>query len=426
MLRNTGLIGEGVAPDIWVSFTRPFSSHFYPVDNGTLTYDFERRLLPFMGMLLLAVFYVYRISLDVASRNGILLGSGFLLILTLAGLGISLWSTNPTLIKLALMRASDMLILVSLAIIVAGLVSDINKAQRFQAMVAAGLLFSPFLGSTFPLVYIFLAIVPQLILPWRKTYSAHDKVMLLLLFLLCAFVLMYYQLGFVQSHWLPHYIGYKQLLVMTLVMGLVLVVASRISSNAQTINKIIFVAMAACILGLALHWKSPSNFNSDSRAFGKAYLNAQLWAKKNTHPSALFMVDPTLYYGWRDFSERSSFGNLREWIHTSWLYDSSKKNFDEGMRRVSEFGILATDYLHDTPAPKGAARMEEDIRTRYYTYNIEWFEKLSKKYGIDYLVMIKKQLPQPLRLSIAYENDQFIIYKLTDSGFTPYIGTDTE
>jgi hypothetical protein len=78
------------------------------------------------------------------------------------------------------------------------------------------------------------------------------------------------------------------------------------------------------------------------RRFGIVYSDyfyTQVWAKSNTRKDALFMTDPTHYYGWRDFSERSSFGNLREWGYSGIAYHNDKEVYQEGIKRLEEFGI---------------------------------------------------------------------------------------
>jgi hypothetical protein len=167
------------------------------------------------------------------------------------------------------------------------------------------------------------------------------------------------------------------------------------------------------VIPLTLRWAPTVNHGVSEKPVGVAYLNAQLWAKENTVPAALFMVDPTIYYGWRDFSQRSSFGNLREWLHTSWLYDSKKGNYEEGLRRTSEFGITASDYVHEAPPLNGFSKIHKDIGDRFYSYDADWFRQISKKYLIDYVVMKKENIKDRLPLPVAYENNFFVIYKLS-------------
>lgn len=139
------------------------------------------------------------------------------------------------------------------------------------------------------------------------------------------------------------------------------------------------------------------------------YLRAQVWARDHTPRNALFMPPPTLYYGWRDYSQRSSFGNLREWLHTSWLYDSNFERYQEGMRRFNEFNIAIGPYLHAKPPIAAMKRLSAAVRERYYDASDEWRLGLAQRYGIDYFVFWRKDIVQPSRLPIVYENEHFVI-----------------
>lgn len=412
-LQNVDVVSKGIPPDIWIAFSKAFNFHFYPVDNGILTFDFERRLLSFLELLLLAGFYVFRIQMTDQSRNGILLGGGLLLIVTLAGLGISYWSNSPALIKLTLTRASDMLILVSLAVVVAGLLSALEKGRFFQAAIASGLLLAPFMGPAFPTVYVFFAIIVQLPLFRREELTVNDKIIVFLLVIFSIFLLAYYQLGFVHLERQTIYWGHKDLWLITIYIGVGVLVADRLRFVTAIFRPVILAVVVILIIPLTLRWAPTVNHGASDKPLGVAYMNAQLWAKENTAPTALFMVDPTIYYGWRDFSQRSSFGNLREWLHTSWLYDSKKSNYEEGLRRTSEFGIIASDYVHEAPPLNGFSKIHKDIGDRFYSYDTDWFLKISEKYLIDYVVMKKENIKNRLLLPVAYENDFFVIYKLS-------------
>lgn len=100
----------------------------------------------------------------------------------------------------------------------------------------------------------------------------------------------------------------------------------------------------------------------ERKVLASDYLAAQRWARANTVQDSLFMVDPTIYYGWRDFSQRSSFGNLREWLHTGWLYDSRADVYTEGVKRFGEFGIDIESYKRTRPSIDGYHRLSDDLR----------------------------------------------------------------
>lgn len=415
-LRNVDVASASIPADIWIAFSKAFNYHFYPVANGMLTFDFERRFLPFLALLLLAIFYVLRIPIPERTRNGILLGGGLLLVVTLTGLGISYWSGSPGLIRLTLTRASDMLILASLAVVVAGLLSELEKGRFFQAAIASGLLLAPFIGPAVPIIYVVLVVVSQLPF-WRlKNFTLNDKIALALIVAFCIFLLAYYQLRFVHLDYETIYFGHKQLWLMTLYVGIGVFVADRVRPFSAVLRQVGVVAVMVLILSKALYWVGTVNFGPRDKPLGEAYLNAQLWAKENTAPAALFLVDPTIYYGWRDFSQRSSFGNMREWLHTSWLYDSKKNNYDEGLRRAAEFGYSPPEYLNESPPLNGFGKIDKDVGNRFYSYDADWFREMAKKYSLDYIVMKKERIKNRLLLPVAYENEFFVIHEFPVDG----------
>lgn len=138
-----------------------------------------------------------------------------------------------------------------------------------------------------------------------------------------------------------------------------------------------------------------------------AYLDVQLWAKSNTANDALFMPDPTHYYGWRDFSERSSFGNLREWGYSSSAYNSDSELYFEGEKRLAEFGFDIMEENRET-----LIKSYKNFRKTFYGMKAERLNDLSSKYKIDYVIMNKKYHKNKFgELDVAYENKYYIVYK---------------
>lgn len=415
-LQNIDVVSTSIPSETWVVFSKAFNSHFYPVANGLLTSEFERRFLPFLALLLLAIFYISRTEMPDRTRNGVLTGAGLLLAVTLTGLAISHWSGNPGLIRLALMRASDMLILVSLAVVVAGLLSELEKGRFFQAALASGLLLAPFIGPPVPIAYVFLIILSQLPFLRPGSWSSSNKITLTLVVAFCIFLVTYYQLGFVHLDYETIYIGHKQLWLMTLYIGIGVMVVDLVHPFSGTLRQLSLAAVMVLVFSKALYWEGTANLGSRDKPLGEAYLNAQLWAKQNTPPTALFLVDPTIYYGWRDFSQRSSFGNMREWLHTSWLYDPKKVNYDEGLRRAAEFGFYPPNYLSESPPLNGFVKIDKVVGEHFYSYGADRFREIAKKYSLDYIVMKKDRLKDRVLLPVAYENEFFVIHEFPING----------
>jgi len=149
----------------------------------------------------------------------------------------------------------------------------------------------------------------------------------------------------------------------------------------------------------------------------ESYLDVQLWAKKNTPTDALFMPDPSHGYGWRDFSERSSFGNLREWGYCAIAYNPNCTVYREGLERMQEFGIdvekISEQDLKNSKTLIYGQKLAKDIRTAYYSMNVEQLKKISNKYKIDYVIMNKRYHKNKFEaLKVDYENEHYVLYKL--------------
>lgn len=46
--------------------------------------------------------------------------------------------------------------------------------------------------------------------------------------------------------------------------------------------------------------------------------------------------------GWRAFSLKPSFGNLREWLYTGWIYDSRRDVFEKGLCGYARLASIPT------------------------------------------------------------------------------------
>jgi hypothetical protein len=145
-----------------------------------------------------------------------------------------------------------------------------------------------------------------------------------------------------------------------------------------------------------------------------------LWAKNNTPADALFMPDPSHYYGWRDFSERSSFGNLREWGYSSIAYNPDKQIFEEGLKRLAEYGIDIAKITNAQirkylPFPY-SSQFDKNVQKLFNNMDIIQMQKWSKDYGIDFFIINKNLRQAPIKnlfkmFKIAYSNDNFIVFK---------------
>ena len=149
------------------------------------------------------------------------------------------------------------------------------------------------------------------------------------------------------------------------------------------------------------------------------YMATQEWAKENTKVDALFAQDPSMSYGWRDFSQRSSFGNTREWGYTSIAYLNDDEAFLEGRKRLKDLGVDLTEITDREIAEKGVrldGEISLEVKRNFYTMTDERVNWLAQKYGIDYYVLRKSSYSHYSGegfdgLEKVYENSNYAILK---------------
>ena len=147
----------------------------------------------------------------------------------------------------------------------------------------------------------------------------------------------------------------------------------------------------------------------------KSYLGVQVWAKNNTKQDALFARDPASSSGWRDFSFRSSFGNIREWGFHPLVYLQDFEVYEEGRKRCKEFGIHLDKIALADAKPELSNKFRKVACNRYYNMRYDKIKHLSSKYGIDYFVVEKAQYNGAdnkdfSKLPVAYENEHYTVY----------------
>ena len=402
-LGDTAISGGQIPVQIWMEMTRVFNYHWYTVDNGFFTLNPRRLFLPFLSFLVLLACYwpAARSAVSAKALAGVLA----LLGLTLTGLAISALVPVPFLVKLALHRASELVLFIGLPFVVAGLWRDLSTGGWWKRVAAASVLFSPWFVRPFP-------VLPSLVLAapsgWRllkgRPASRADWVVAAMALAVAALVGLYVARGvWIAQSPLSFYTDDHKTLLLALVLGLIAIFS--IWPRRTAIQALVLVAAMA----YSLDWLRVKADRKDI-ARGQSYLQAQLWARDKTAVTALFMTDPTQYYGWRDFSQRSSFGNVREWLHTSWLYDSRVERYEEGMRRFGEFKIDLGPFLRHQPPGAGMDLLTAAARRKYYEASDLWRTDLAQRYGINYFVLERARMLAPVGLKVVYENEHFLIY----------------
>jgi hypothetical protein len=174
---------------------------------------------------------------------------------------------------------------------------------------------------------------------------------------------------------------------------------------------LILIAAYICIAIPILNYvKNYANYN---RSQYLSMYEMQQWYKNNTSKFDLIMLNPDYHGGgWRDISERASFGTTTEWLHNAWLYDSKFKLFQEGVRRFSLLGLNPENYF-SLSRNEAVRKIRLDTINAYYNKKHEWFKKMSKEENIKYFTFEKAYMKKnKYNLYCPYENKDYVICKL--------------
>jgi len=415
VLGSEPVSGGRFPAQVWFDLTRLNSYHWYPVAKGMFTTYHSAALVPFLSFLVLLAYYLTRSWPLGEGDRKISLGAAAMLLLVVLGVVFSVLQTSPALVKLSLHRANDLVLAVGIVYVAAGLWAEVESGRVWRGIIAGLVLASPFLGPPgFPVLGSALLAAPACRSIGRRTLRPGDAAVVLLLAVALGAVAFYANAGMAAPVDSDAYTGLAWWLRPPVLAGaLVFSVALAVRRWAGTaIPRALAIGLLAASAGV---WTTNFRLGEAAAAWCREYKSAQLWARENTPANALFLVDPTIYYGWRDYSRRSSFGNLREWLYTSWCYSSDYEHCQEGLRRVAAFGIDVDGYLRWRPPLAGFHALSEELGRRFSTATDELRLDLASRYGIDYMVIGRGPGVRPTRLPVVYENRSFLIVALRPS-----------
>lgn len=414
---------------IWFKTAQLTNCHWFPVRAGFLTTGHMVHVIPLLALMMLAIHYATRDRQPSSPPLlNVLSGTATLALLTLLGLLFSLQEISPSLVKLCLHRADQLAITLAMVYCVAGLWEDLVRGPSWQPVAAGALLLSPFsISPGFPLAWCLAIVYPSLRDARRFRLGKWESIVLLAMAGCCLAAV----LGYAFAGYVPHgnaiagYLGSRGMFAAACLLAVLLVFVrrpvGRFALSAKAIPAAVLLLMGTWTVRCA--GSIPIHLAEMPRC--EAYRQAQLWANQNTPPNTLFLVDPTIYYGWREFSERCSFGNLREWTY-AWHYAMNYAAFQEGVKRLAAFGIRLDDYLAGAPSVEDEfAQCDTALHGAFYGAGAQWFLTMSQEHRIDYFVMQKPYLKADRRaelkklLPVAYENDDFLIFAARRSPTMP-------
>lgn len=397
--------GEGLPAEVWLRMCRTFSAHFFPVEFGLFSRAHHERLFPLIAFSLLLL---------IASRSRLprgphdvplAYGSVAVLALTAFGVLCSVAWPNPTIIKLCLQRSNDLFLVFGAPYVVRFLWRE-SLASRLQGLLAIGLLLSPFLTPGGLPLLLSVAIAGVSLARDSRAGRPPDPWVLAGLAvassILGAIALGGWWRGLEDSA----YTGWAALRAnpwLSLSCFIPPLIARLVArSPARAVSGCLVIG--ATIGGVGWHEKSRRFRGPAERSKAEDYLELQEWTREHTPRGALVLVDPTHQYGWRAFSERPSFGNVGEWLHTTMVYDTRGGALRLGRERFGEFGLTLEPYLSYDPPCDGFFALLRDLREVYDSLEAADFERIGRRHGVRFAVIDRTRRAGDPPLPVAFEN----------------------
>jgi len=447
-------LSEKIPADVWLRMTRLFGCHWYPI-TFRLFIDFAQRLiLPLMLICVFGIISIRYLPKENDKRSKIIIGCVSCLILSVAGVIFADVYPIPFLIKLALHRATGIVTFFCILCAINYLVVKFNDSNFFVSAVS--------LYSLFLLVIVGpgIALLPILLFSLHDIYQGNiagfylqgrvqksawvGSIILSILFIIVVLInsieafslpfntnnvvsikeYWWHPLDFIQGR--VFFAGAKvrygepMQLIILFICIVIYVYFFRfqvITNFRKRIKRPILVLCLVWMIFLVAQekqgvWKAIYGDRAN------AYYNTQIWAKENTTIDSLFLVDPSQCYGWRDFSQRSSFGCIREWGYTVLAYLSSNSKYEIGKTRFRYFGVDIDNITDEDVATLRYKRcgqgVASTIRKNFYSMSLEQLSQITHKEYIDFIVLNKAYIQNDLEWPIAYENDHYLVISAKD------------
>jgi hypothetical protein len=399
-LHNTG---NEIEPSKFIAWSRVFQVHWYPLDVGTFSSSQFAYFVPFAVITTAVLIGVVVLPIERRLQMALSCVVLLLILLTTLGIGISAFSNNQFLIKLTLTRASELLTLLACPLIFYIMVQFLILKRFGWVSFYLYLILIYF----FPLSYYFLFSLVFMIIPLVLMLRERKETIAIITTVLWFLYFCIHMYGMIIStDWFRFLTGLGVNMIGT---GLVFFCLSNLKQNVKI--SVYYATAIGMLIGGPL-W-AYSKVSSDLRPidFRSDYLNTQDWARLNTSPTALFMVDPCINYGWRDFSERASIGTPREWFMTGWLYSGDLGALTMGEQISKTLGLnLDPEIL----GPQSSTKVCDLAREAFYHEEFKGLELISEAYKVSHFVLIKEEFFErvgslPAKWKVSFENKTFFV-----------------
>jgi len=394
-----------------------FNSHWYPQDLDIFTIHHTQYTTALLSSILIGFSSIIRSKMFAGMKTQLVLGILTLCAVTIIGLIIAHLETSPMLVKISLQRSTVLILSLMTILSLGQLLSDIkNKQWRYVFLLSLIVISSFFTQHTWPIL-ITLVYASSTIFSKGSKDKTTDSLKIIL-FVICLFVISYELYLYTQGYQDNKYWLIQVLFLLSLIVGSVIYkrTGGHIKKTIETqFLRNNMVAMMLVFVSSAALW-SMDNKTLDGKHItrGIAYKEVQQWAEKNTDKDALFMTDPTIHYGWRDFSQRSSFGTLQEWYKTGWLYSGNQKVFHEGLERARRLGIeeLVPERSMNRPRSEFISKAYQRALLTFYKPDGKVLASIANDYDIQYIVMDKHKAANSGAIpnwTIAFQNKYYAI-----------------
>lgn len=205
-----------------------------------------------------------------------------------------------------------------------------------------------------------------------------------------------------------------------LVLSVILVMALRLHIGLPRLRKSAFAGVVA-MLSATLVWTRHADAEAWLAEHGNsgAYLDLQCWCRDHTPSDAVFLRNPTRCYGWRDFSERGSFGVVHEWAYCAFCYKSGKHSWSQSLERFAMFGIDLPVFLRNALSEgKSSSAIRGEIDTivaeKFQRMDMSFLRDLRRRHNVSYVIVDHRSaVPTGLdRCEQIYGNDAYVLFKI--------------
>lgn len=415
------VIGAGIPVADYLAYTRGWQYHWYPIDRGLLDVRQHLALAPFLALVIMGALALRRSGLEATLQRQLVGGLVVLGLLTLLGLYSSYALISVFMVKMAWMRASELLVLLLIFCIGCAVYAAWRRSAWLWAGLFSGFLLSGMISVSDISILIAVAAVALHLFQSRNARHGADWLLAIIAIGFLGIILAICAVT-PDAQWPWHYVSRGAFFVGVAVVAIASPlprIASRLlpAIKPQTFA---WLAVSGAFILLAayyFYW----NFRTSYPVLTKArdYYAVQLWARDHTRNDALFMVDPCTIYGWRDFSERSSLGTPYEWFHTGWLYVGDKQVFDRGQAIGKSLGM---DFADQLPVPGQRAKhintaVCQQALERFYDPSSQYLRRVALEHKVDYFVVENEPaaaLLKAARITPLFTNAHYTVIAAKD------------